>query len=125
MANFRGDREESMGSQRKDQFMNLERRRDCDVTQYPSIRDESINSDHISRSHSRLGSHLSREQETCNLRSSTAVRQMFFNDKLFGGLVALNSLRNSGGFDQRVKEILSANCPSDERVFWASFGLSW
>ena len=48
MANFRGDREESMGSQCKDQFMNLERRRDYDVTQSPSNRVKSIHSDHIS-----------------------------------------------------------------------------
>ena len=34
--------------------------------------------------------------------------------KLFGGLVALNSLRNSGGFYQRVKEMSSTKCPSDD-----------
>ena len=28
--------------------------------------------------------------------------------------MALNSLRNSGGFDQRVKEMLSTKCPSDD-----------
>ena len=28
--------------------------------------------------------------------------------------MALNSLRNSGGFDQRVKEMLSMKCPSDD-----------
>ena len=28
--------------------------------------------------------------------------------------MALNSLRNSGGFDQRVKEKLSTKCPSDD-----------
>ena len=49
-----------------------------------------------------------------NYRDNTAVRQIFFNDKLFGGLVASNSLRNSGGFDQRVKEMLSTKCPSDD-----------
>jgi len=48
--------------------MNLERRKDYDVTQSLSIRVESIHSDHISWSHSRLWSHISREQETRNLR---------------------------------------------------------
>ena len=28
--------------------------------------------------------------------------------------MALNSLRNNGGFDQRVKEMLSTKCPSDD-----------
>ena len=28
--------------------------------------------------------------------------------------MALNLLRNSGGFDQRVKEMLSMKCPSDD-----------
>ena len=28
--------------------------------------------------------------------------------------MALNSLRNSVGFDQRVKEMLSKKCPSDD-----------
>ena len=28
--------------------------------------------------------------------------------------MALNSLRNSGGFNQRVKEMLSTKCPSDD-----------
>ncbi|KAK3222388.1 hypothetical protein Dsin_009413 [Dipteronia sinensis] len=44
---------------------------------------------------------------------SSQVPQIFFNDKLFGGLVALNSLRNSGGFDQRLREMLGRKCSSD------------
>ena len=28
--------------------------------------------------------------------------------------MALNSLRNSGGFDQKVKEMLSTKCPLDD-----------
>ena len=28
--------------------------------------------------------------------------------------MALNLLRNSGGFDQRVKDMLSTKCPSDD-----------
>ncbi|KAM2989369.1 hypothetical protein FF2_003359 [Malus domestica] len=39
--------------------------------------------------------------------------RFFFNEKLFGGLVALNSLRNGGRFDQRLEEMLSSKCPDD------------
>ena len=45
--------EESMGSQRQDDFLNLERRRDREV---------SVHTMHTSRSHSRGGSHVSQEQ---------------------------------------------------------------
>ena len=55
-----------------------------------------------------------REKELVERTGTSSVPQIFFNDKLFGGLVALNSLRNSGGFDRRVKEMLSTKCPSDD-----------
>jgi len=46
-----------------------------------------------------------------------------------GGLGALNSLRNSGGFDQRVKEMLSMKCPSDDATpaspVYGFSGLGW
>jgi len=45
--------QESMGSQRQDDFLNLERRRD---------REGSVHTTHTSRSHSRIGSHISQEQ---------------------------------------------------------------
>ena len=45
--------QESTGSQRKDDFLNLERRRD---------REGSVHTTHTSRSHSRVGSHVSQEQ---------------------------------------------------------------
>lgn len=54
-----------------------------------------------------------REQELIERTGSSTVPQIFFNEKLFGGLVALNSLRNSGGFDKRVKEMLRSKCPED------------
>ena len=38
------------------------------VSQSFSIRAESVHLDHINQSHSRLGSHISHEQETHNLR---------------------------------------------------------
>ena len=61
MGNSKGDREESMGSQRVDQFVNLVRRRDREMDQSPSITVELVYSNHISQSHSRLGSHVSHE----------------------------------------------------------------
>ncbi|RXH70428.1 hypothetical protein DVH24_007684 [Malus domestica] len=54
-----------------------------------------------------------REKELVERTGSSSVPQIFFNEKQFGGLVALNSLRNSGGFDQRLKEMLSSKCPDD------------
>ncbi|KAJ6890780.1 hypothetical protein NC651_024327 [Populus alba x Populus x berolinensis] len=51
-----------------------------------------------------------REKELIERTGSSQVPQIFFNEKLFGGLVALNSLRNSGGFEQRLKEMLAKKC---------------
>ncbi|KAH8495890.1 hypothetical protein H0E87_018897 [Populus deltoides] len=51
-----------------------------------------------------------REKELIERTGNSQVPQIFFNEKLFGGLVALNSLRNSGGFDQRLKEMLAKKC---------------
>ena len=53
------NREESVGSQCQDHFLNLERRRDHEV---------SVHTTHTSRSHSRTGSHVSHEEETRNLK---------------------------------------------------------
>ena len=43
--------------------------------------------------------------------------------------MALNSLRNNGGFDQRVKEMLSTKCPSDDAApaspMYGFSGLGW
>ena len=44
--------QESMGSQRQDDFLNLEHKRD---------REGSVHTTHTSRSHSRVGSHVSQE----------------------------------------------------------------
>ena len=62
------DKEESMGSQHGDHFVNLERRRDHKVARSPSIRVESVHLDHISWSHLRPESHISHEQKMCNLK---------------------------------------------------------
>ncbi|XP_010529868.1 PREDICTED: uncharacterized protein LOC104806584 isoform X2 [Tarenaya hassleriana] len=54
-----------------------------------------------------------REKELIQRTGSSQVPQIFFNDKLFGGLIALNSLRNSGEFDRRMKSMLSEKCSGD------------
>ncbi|KAJ0242502.1 F261 protein, partial [Hirschfeldia incana] len=55
-----------------------------------------------------------RERELVERTGSSQVPQIFFNEKHFGGLMALNSLRNSGGeFDRRIKELLAEKCCDD------------
>uniref|UniRef100_A0A0D3HEU5 Uncharacterized protein n=1 Tax=Oryza barthii TaxID=65489 RepID=A0A0D3HEU5_9ORYZ len=43
--------------------------------------------------------------------SSARVPQIFLNEKLLGGLVVLNSLRNSGEFERRVRDLAGRRCP--------------
>jgi len=66
MANVGKDREESIGSQRENHFVNLERRRDRQHT--PSIMVESYHTKRTKRSHSRTRSHVSHDQETRKLQ---------------------------------------------------------
>lgn len=54
-----------------------------------------------------------REKELRERTRSLLVPQIFFNEKLIGGLVALNSLRNDGEFDRRLVEMLAEKCPRD------------
>ncbi|XP_077247035.1 glutaredoxin-like protein [Tasmannia lanceolata] len=54
-----------------------------------------------------------REKELIERTGSASVPQIFFNEKLFGGLVALNSLRNSGEFERRLKEMTGKKCPEN------------
>ncbi|MFS8030847.1 putative glutaredoxin, Thioredoxin-like superfamily, winged helix DNA-binding domain superfamily [Helianthus anomalus] len=54
-----------------------------------------------------------REKELIERTGSNAVPQIFFNEKLFGGLVALNSLRNCGLLEEKMKELLWRKCPDD------------
>ena len=56
------NREEFVRSQREDHFVKLERRRDHEANQTPSVH---IN--HTSRSHSTTRSHVSHDEETRNL----------------------------------------------------------
>ena len=65
MANVGQDREESVGSQRESQFVNLKRRRDRQHT--PSVVVESYHTEHTERSRSKSRSHVSHDQETLKL----------------------------------------------------------
>ena len=59
MVGSRPSREESVGSQRQDYFLNLEQRRDHEV---------SVHTTHTSKSQSRSGSHVSHGKDTKNLQ---------------------------------------------------------
>ena len=66
MANVGQDREESASSQRENQFVNLERKRDRQYT--TSIMVESYHIDRTEQSHSRTRIHVSHDQETRKLQ---------------------------------------------------------
>lgn len=57
--------------------------------------------------------YIEREKELIERTGKSQVPQIFFNEKHFGGLMALNSLRNSGEFDRRIKEFLTEKCCGD------------
>ena len=63
MVGLGSNREESVGSQCENQFVNLERRRDREVNHL-----SSVHTSHTSRSHSSTRSHVSHREETWNLR---------------------------------------------------------
>ncbi|KAE8719820.1 Phytosulfokin receptor 1 [Hibiscus syriacus] len=52
-----------------------------------------------------------RAKELVERTGKSEVPQIFFNEKLLGGLVTLNSLRNSGELEKRMKELLSQKSP--------------
>ncbi|KAL0409084.1 UNVERIFIED_CONTAM: hypothetical protein Sradi_1842800 [Sesamum radiatum] len=54
-----------------------------------------------------------REKELIERTGAASVPQIFFNEKLIGGLVVLNSLRNSGMLETKMEEILGRKCPED------------
>ncbi|KAK9749789.1 hypothetical protein RND81_02G150300 [Saponaria officinalis] len=54
-----------------------------------------------------------RENELITRTGGSTVPQVFFNEKLIGGLVALNSLRNSDLLDRTAKDLLGSKCPDD------------
>ncbi|GMI75265.1 hypothetical protein like AT3G11920 [Hibiscus trionum] len=52
-----------------------------------------------------------RAKELIERTGKSEVPQIFFNEKLLGGLVTLNSLRNSGELEKMMRELLSQKCP--------------
>lgn len=55
-----------------------------------------------------------RENELRERTGSATVPHIFFNEKLIGGLVELNSLRNNGEFEQKVAELVAEKLPGDD-----------
>ena len=70
------NREESVGSQRQDQFLNLERRRNREV---------SVHTTHTSKSHSRSGSHVSHGENTRNMQLEIDPLQRKLHHKQWRG----------------------------------------
>ena len=68
MVGSRPNKEESMGSQREDHFVNLKRRRYREANWTPSVQVDVEYTNCTSRSHSRTGSHISHDEETKNLK---------------------------------------------------------
>lgn len=54
-----------------------------------------------------------RAKELVDRTGSSEVPKIFFNETLLGGLVTLNSLRNSGELAKRMKELLGEVCPKE------------
>ncbi|GMJ09622.1 hypothetical protein like AT3G11920 [Hibiscus trionum] len=52
-----------------------------------------------------------REKELIRRTGSSETPQIFFNDKWFGGLAALNELKESGVFVAKLKELVGERCP--------------
>nr|POF14807.1 hypothetical protein CFP56_33015 [Quercus suber] len=68
MANLEQNRKESVGSQREDHLVNLERMRDREHNPTPSVMVETQHTERTERSHSKTRSHVLHEQETRKLR---------------------------------------------------------
>ena len=81
------NREESVGSQLQDHFLNLEQRRDREV---------SVHTTHSDKSHSRSGSHVSYRKDTINLQ------------------LEIDHLRRKLRQKQRIRFPSSLGSPSDD-----------
>lgn len=66
-----------------------------------------------------------REKELRERTGNTTVPMIFFNEKLIGGLVALNSLRNSGEFDRRLTEMVVEKFAGDDAPLPPVFGCDY
>lgn len=54
-----------------------------------------------------------REKELIERTGNSSAPQIFLNEKLLGGLVVLNSLRNSGMLEKKLEEMLAGKCPPE------------
>ncbi|XP_020215486.1 uncharacterized protein LOC109799332 [Cajanus cajan] len=63
-----------------------------------------------------------RERELRERTGTASVPQIFFNETFIGGLVALNSLRNSGEFDRRAAEMLAGKLAGDDALLPPAYG---
>ncbi|TYJ05508.1 hypothetical protein E1A91_A12G168600v1 [Gossypium mustelinum] len=52
-----------------------------------------------------------REKELIERTGSSQVPQIFFNEKWYGGLTALNELRNGGEMEVKLREMVGERCP--------------
>ena len=115
----RGDREEFVGSQRVDQFVNLERRRDREMARTPNIKAKSVHLGHISRNHLRPRSHISWEQEMHNLRLKVdhLHRQLWHREHTREDRTpSTNQSSNSGeNYQQRSKTLPSESFTTSSR----------
>ncbi|CAK8560939.1 unnamed protein product [Lathyrus sativus] len=66
-----------------------------------------------------------REKELRDRTGITSVPMIFFNEKLIGGLVALNSLRNSGEFDRRLTEMVVEKFAGDDAPLPPMYGCDY
>ncbi|KAE8657380.1 hypothetical protein F3Y22_tig00116995pilonHSYRG00009 [Hibiscus syriacus] len=58
-----------------------------------------------------------REKELNKRTGSSETPQIFFNDKWFGGLAALNELKESGEYEAKLKELVGERCPEGAPEF--------
>ncbi|CAI8607348.1 unnamed protein product [Vicia faba] len=66
-----------------------------------------------------------REKELRERTGNTTVPMIFFNEKLIGGLVALNSLRNSGEFERRLTEMVVEKFAGDDAPLPPVYGCDY
>ncbi|GAU40799.1 hypothetical protein TSUD_348960 [Trifolium subterraneum] len=66
-----------------------------------------------------------REKELRERTGNVSVPMIFFNEKLIGGLVALNSLRNSGEFEGRLTEMVVEKFPGDDTPLPPVYGYDY
>ena len=93
---------ESVGSQRRDRFVNLEQRRDCDMAHTHSQRAPFVHSDHIGQHHT---SHNSHDEEVYDLKRKV--------DRLHRHLHRKARIR-----EERTSTPSQSSSSKDDRNYW-------